>query len=649
MITTQNRSQVDQLWTHFWTGGITNPLTVIEQTSYLMFLRMLDMTESRNEKLAARTGKSFRKVYDGPHDVRRWSSFKQLKGEEMFAAVRDRAFPHLKEVVGETSTFGRYFKDAQFLVPSATLLIKAVESIEALPLERSDAKGDLYEYLLGKLSTAGINGQFRTPRHIIAMMVELLQPKPTEFIGDPSCGTGGFLVAAMEWLRRTYTSEGGKVVIEGETVYTGDLLEPYRDHVQTDLLWGFDFDATMLRIAAMNLMLHGVDNPQIHYQDSLSHKFSDNFPKQRRDFFDVILANPPFKGNLDPSEVHPHLLRDLKTRKTELLFLALILSMLKNGGRSATIVPAGVLEGETGAHLALRRMLIDDNQLDAVISLPHWVFKPYASVATAILVFSKSGRTDRVWFYRVENDGFNDDATKSVSGRSDIPDLLARWKERDGPSYLAEPGKHGFVGSAELRDNDYTLTAARYLTQRSVPSGCRMRFLGDLFTIQKGSIGAAQSDGGEFPFVTSSEDLRRHSTWEFEGEAIGIPLVSSTGHGHASMKKIHYMNCRFAAASIVAVLTKKPGVELSVRFAYFYLLAHKDDILVPLMRGAANVSLSLDRIARVEIPVPESKERQAELIRELTQRFNDVDSLTSALVRARESATRELDRFRTVL
>ena len=312
----------------------------------------------------------------------------------MLPLVRDKVFPHFRKTTAAGTVFAEFMKDAQLMIQKPALLVKAINMIDQLPLTEGDAKGDLYEYLLSKLTTAGINGQFRTPRHIFRLMVELLDPKPNEVIADPSCGTGGFLVQTMQYLLETYTSPGG--VIEEtdpetgrtEKLFTGDLLEDYRDHIRGGMFHGFDFDATMLRIAAMNLILHGIDAPDIHYQDTLSGSFSDRFPGAAADAFDVILANPPFKGMLDFEDVHPSLLRQVKTKKTELLFLVLILRMLKVGGRSATIVPDGVLFGSSNAHINLRRLLLDQNQLEAVISLPSGVFKPYAGVSTGILVFT---------------------------------------------------------------------------------------------------------------------------------------------------------------------------------------------------------------------------------------------------------------------
>jgi type I restriction enzyme M protein len=407
VITGELKSRIDRLWEEFWIGGIANPLTVIEQITFFMFARLLDIVETRNENRERRTGQAFSRLFRPDQQHLRWSHFRNLRGEEMLPLLRDEVFPHFKTVSVEGAKFGEYMKDAQLMVQKASLLVSAVGMVEALPLTEGDTKGDLYEYLLSKLTTAGINGQFRTPRHIIQLMVALVDPKPTDIVGDPACGTGGFLMATMEYLLRKYSSPQG--VIEnpetGDRIYTGDLLEPYRDHIRSKMFHGFDFDVTMLRIASMNLLLHGVEAPDIHYQDTLSASFTDRFPEVASDGFDVLLANPPFTGSLDFEDVHPGLLRKVKTRKTELLFLVLMLRMLKTGGRCAVIVPDGVLFGSSKAHVALRHTLVEENQLEAVISLPSGVFRPYAGVSTGILVFTKGGRTDRVWFYDVKAEG----------------------------------------------------------------------------------------------------------------------------------------------------------------------------------------------------------------------------------------------------
>jgi type I restriction enzyme M protein len=461
-LTTQQKGDIDRLWTEFWTGGITNPLTVIEQISFLMFARLLDVMETTGERKSERTKKPFNGRFSGKDDLRRWKNFKQKDAAEMLRLVRDEVFPLFRSLNGGT-TFGEYMQDAQLMIQKPSLLVSAVNMIDKLEIAEGDAKGDLYEYLLSKLTTAGINGQFRTPRHIIRFMVELLEPKPTETIGDPACGTAGFLVGVMQYLLETHTSAKGTLEGEnGAAIYTGDLLEPYREHIQSEMFHGFDFDATMLRIASMNLMLHGVDSPDIHYQDTLSNSFPEKFPKQASGGFDVVLANPPFKGSLDSGDVHPTLTQVVKTKKTELLFLALILRMLKKGGRSATIVPDGVLFGSSNAHVALRHLLVKENQLEAVISLPSGVFKPYAGVSTAILVFAKGGKTDHVFFYNVEAEGFSLDDKREVVKENDLPDALVRWRRRNSKNDTDRTAKHFMVPLNEIEDNDYDLSINRY-------------------------------------------------------------------------------------------------------------------------------------------------------------------------------------------
>lgn len=482
MITGKLRQDVDRLWEEFWTGGITNPLTVIEQISFLMFSRMLDIREGLNERKAKRRqGKAHVKMIFGPKQQHlRWSHFKDKTGAEMLKIVREEVFPHFRTVGNSGSTFSEYMADAQCLIQKPSLLVSAVGMVDRLPIEESDTKGDLYEYLLGKLTTAGINGQFRTPRHIIRMMVEIIAPKPTDVIGDPACGTGGFLAGALEYTFRTNSSKTGAIQREDEegnrnTVFTGDKLNPdERRHVQEGMFFGFDFDATMLRIASMNLILHGLENPNIHYCDTLSNAMPERFPTLAQDHFDVILANPPFKGSLDFSDVHTSLTGKVKTKKTELLFLVLMLRMLKTGGRCAVIVPDGVLFGSSTAHRGLRQMLVDDNQLEAVISLPAGVFKPYAGVSTAVLVFAKGGRTDNVFYYDVERDGrsLDDKRTelpeKDKDGRpnDDLPDVVEKWQQWNsgrGKKHFADrKARAFFVARGDIAAQNYDLSIGRY-------------------------------------------------------------------------------------------------------------------------------------------------------------------------------------------
>lgn len=474
MITGALKSRIDSLWTDFWTGGITNPLTVIEQITFLMYSRLLDMQERTQEKRAAITGKRELSLFgDGDQDCR-WETWRHYGGPEMLPHVRDRVFPHFRRMAerssGEGSQFAAFMKDAQLMIQKESLLVKAVNAVHDLPLEQGDIKGDLYEYLLSKLTTAGINGQFRTPRHIIRMMVELMQPKPTDRICDPSCGTAGFLIESYDYLLRQHSSAAGthKEVIDGEvqTRYSGDLLGEHRAHVDTDMFHAYDFDATMLRIATMNLVMHGVKQPDVHYQDTLSQSFEERHPRGSKNAFDIILANPPFKGTLDEQDVAPDILRTVKTKKTELLFIGLILRMLKVGGRSAAIVPDGVLFGSSKAHVQLRQHLIDNNQLEAVISLPSGVFKPYAGVSTAIILFAKGGKTENVFFYDVQSDGFtmDDKRTQIGDGKGDLPSALAKYREWcEGTGDFSDRTAQDFeVSAEEISAQGFDLSINRY-------------------------------------------------------------------------------------------------------------------------------------------------------------------------------------------
>jgi type I restriction enzyme M protein len=480
MITGELKNQIDRLWLEFWQGGIANPLTVIEQITFLMFTRLLDINEKRDERRAKHTGQEFKHRFGNSQQHLRWSDLIHVEDpERLHTLVRDDVFKHIREH-DKDNRFGDYMKDARLVIDKPGLLQKAVRMINKLPLESGDTKGDLYEYLLSKLTTAGINGQFRTPRHIIKLMVRMLDPKPDEMVADPACGTAGFLVAVLEYLLETYTSpegviretvtlENGKT--EEQCIYTGDKLDQSQwAHIRGHMFHGFDFDATMLRIAAMNLYMHGAEDPDIHYQDTLAQSFAEKFPQAERNGFNLILANPPFKGSLDQDTINPAILRMVKTKKTELLFVAQILRMLKTGGRSATIVPQGVLFGSSTAHRELRRLLIEDNQLEAVINLPSGVFRPYAGVATAILLFAKGGTTDNVWFYDLEDDGFSlDDKRDRLYGSDfagDLPKVLAAWRARDTKAARGKANDRGaahfWVGKGDIVENKYDLSINRY-------------------------------------------------------------------------------------------------------------------------------------------------------------------------------------------
>lgn len=448
MITGELKNQVDRLWTTFWNNGISNPLTVIEQISYLFFIKRLDDEELAKEKRANRLGRPARGLRFGDdQQAMRWSQFKNMgDAEAMLTVVRDKAFPFIKTMGGSAreTSYARHMKDAVFMVGNAALLSNVVSQIDQLPMHDRDTKGDLYEYMLSKLTTAGTNGQFRTPRHIIQMMVQMVDPKPRlgETVCDPSCGTAGFLVAASEHVRDVMLGDAG-----------------LRDHFNGGMFHGYDFDATMLRIGSMNMMLHGIENPDIAARDSLSEDAAGDDGS-----YTVVLANPPFKGSVEASTIAKDLSRVVKTKKTELLFLVQIVRILKLGGRAAVIVPDGVLFGSSKAHKTVRKMLVEDHKLDGVVSMPSGVFKPYAGVSTAILFFTKTGAggTDDVWFYDMQADGFSLDDKRQPVDDNDIGDILAKWAARDASQESDRKAKAFFVSKSEIKDNAYDLSINRY-------------------------------------------------------------------------------------------------------------------------------------------------------------------------------------------
>lgn len=465
MITGELRSKVDKLWETFWSNGISNPISVIEQISYLLFIKRLDDEELKQERRANRLGKREKPpLFSGKEDPRRWSYFKTIDNpEEKLRIVRDEAFPFIKTLRGEAgeSTYAHHMKDAIFLIANPALLASVIEQIDKIldllqkQAEASqdqsyvDLMGDLYEYMLSKLTQAGQNGQFRTPRHIIKMMVQLLEPGPREVICDPACGTGGFLVAVAEYLRDLKDKDGNSV-----------LNAPgNREHFNQEMFHGFDFDATMLRIGSMNLMLHGIEAPKIEARDSLSEDHAGV-----EEAFTMILANPPFKGSVAKPTIAKDLTKIVSTTKTELLFGALFLRLLKKGGRGAVIVPDGVLFGSSTAHKALRKELVENHKLDGVISMPSGVFKPYAGVSTAVLIFTKTGAggTDFVWFYDMEADGLSLDDKRQPVQENDIPDLLQRWQTRNPETDTNRSAKAFFVPKSEIAGNGYDLSINRY-------------------------------------------------------------------------------------------------------------------------------------------------------------------------------------------
>lgn len=454
MITGDHKSKIDAIWNAFATGGISNPLTVIEQFTFLLFIRRLDEKQLLQEKKANMIGGTVDSpTYSDSQSDFRWNNFKSKDPEVMFElftkpqphAENLTVFDHMKEVGHKAGVFADYMKGATFMIPTPRLLDQVVQMIDGIEMDDRDTKGDLYEYLLSKIATAGRNGQFRTPRHIIKMMVDMMEPKKDDTICDPSCGTAGFLVASGEYIH------------DNQPDWFHD--ESFRQHYNSHMFSGIEFDATMLRIGAMNLQLHGIDHPQLSGKDSLSESNRDV-----REEYSLILANPPFKGSLDYDSVESSLLSIVKTKKTELLFLALILRMLKIGGRCAVIVPDGVLFGSSNAHKKLRQTLVEGQKLEAVISMPSGVFKPYAGVSTAVIIFTKTnnGGTDNVWFYEMLNDGYSLDDKRTPNDENDIPDIVKRYKSRDAEMERARTECSFMVSFDEIKENDWDLSVNRY-------------------------------------------------------------------------------------------------------------------------------------------------------------------------------------------
>ncbi|MBE5910114.1 type I restriction-modification system subunit M [Pseudobutyrivibrio sp.] len=460
MITGELKNKIDGLWDIFAAGGLVNPLEVIEQITYLMFIRDLDDVDNKKEKESAMLGLPYKSIFAdevkiGERSIDgkqlKWSVFHDFPAGRMYTVIQEWVFPFIKNLHSDKdSAYSKYMDDAIFKLPTPLLLSKVVDSLDEIyalmnVAQATDIRGDVYEYLLNKIASAGRNGQFRTPRHIIRMMVELVDPKADDVICDPACGTSGFLVSAAEYLKEKKKEE---------IFFDKDK----KDHYMNSMFNGFDMDRTMLRIGAMNMMTHGIDNPFIEYRDSLSDQNADH------DKYSLILANPPFKGSLDADAVSGDLLKVCKTKKTELLFLTLFLRILKVGGRCACIVPDGVLFGSSKAHKDIRKVIVEDNRLEAVISMPSGVFKPYAGVSTAILIFTKTGHggTDNVWFYDMTADGYSLDDKRTPVNENDIPDIIARFKNLEAESERKRTDKSFMVPKQDIVNNDYDLSINKY-------------------------------------------------------------------------------------------------------------------------------------------------------------------------------------------
>ena len=467
MVTGELKNKVDGLWEIFWTGGLTNSLDVIEQMTYLMFIRDLDDSDNVHMKESIMLGLPYQSIFEEnvtigdrkvPGNQLKWSVFHDFPAQKMYANMQENVFPFIKNLHGDKeSAYAKYMGDAIFKVPTPVMLDKIVTAMDEIyekmeQLRSEDVRGDIYEYLLSKLATAGVNGQFRTPRHIIKMMVEMMDPKADDLICDPACGTSGFLVESSEYLRKKKKAE---VLFNAKN----------KEHYMNQMFHGYDMDRTMLRIGAMNMMTHGVSNPNIEYRDSLSDQNED------KEKYSLILANPPFKGSLDYDIVSADLLKVCKTKKTELLFLTLFVRMLKTGGRCACIVPDGVLFGSSKAHKDIRKAIVEEQRLEAVISMPSGVFKPYAGVSTAILIFTKTGHggTDKVWFYDMKADGRSLDDKRSEVKENDIPDIIARFKNLEAENDRKRTDQSFFVEKQEIVDNAYDLSINKYKEIEYIP------------------------------------------------------------------------------------------------------------------------------------------------------------------------------------
>lgn len=458
MITGEIKTQIDNIWDAFWTGGITNSITILEQMTYLFFMKMLDDAQLKKESNAALLGVKVKDPVFGegnwhnpetdkdvPYSSLRWSVFKNYDATRMYNVIRNDVFPFIKHLnSGKSSAYSRFMENAVFLIQNERTLTKIVDGVECLDMNNRDTMGDTYEYILGKMAASGTNGQFRTPRHIIRMMVELMEPTLKDTICDPAMGSAGFIVESAKYISEHYKED----LVKKENL----------EHYKTTMFNGFDTDATMLRIGAMNLMLHGVDAPNVKYQDSLS---SSNTDENK---YTLCLANPPFAGSVDSDDISKSLLAIAKTKKTELLFVALFTRILQLGGRCASIVPDGVLFGNSRAHKAIRKELVDKQRLQAVISMPSGVFLPYSGVSTAVLIFTKTnaGGTDKVWFYDMTADGYSLDQKRNEVEENDIPDVIARFKNLKDEEARTRKDKSFLVPVQEIRDNDYDLSINKY-------------------------------------------------------------------------------------------------------------------------------------------------------------------------------------------
>ena len=609
MLESELKSKIDKLWDLFWSGGIANPLTAIEQISYLLFMKRLDDKDIKGKKDAKFSGKKYQSIFRGNNELR-WSHWKHFSAEEMLNHVRDKVFPFIKKLNSNGDNgFSAQMKDAVFIIPKPSLLVQAVEIIESLKIheQNQDTQGDIYEYLLSELKTSGKNGQFRTPRHIIKMMCELVGIKVGQTVCDPACGTGGFLIGAYQHILKQYTSPKFITVDDegSEHGLVGDKITSQKtwNYLKSKTFYGYDFDSTMLRISAMNMALHGIKNPNIKYLDSISKN------NKEENLYDVILANPPFKGNIDKNDIHEMLSRTVKTTRTELLFIAQMMRLLKVGGQCAVIVPNGVLFRSDKAHTAIRTKIIESAQLSAVISMPSGVFKPYAGVSTAILLFTKGGETDRVWFYDMTADGFSLDDKRDKIEENDIPDIIEKWKNRNKLKTPTEKEKWFFVDKKKiLESEDYSLNGRIYketvsYTQTKWP----IVELGEILTLEYGKgLKKSERKGELYPVFGSNGIDGYHSEY-----LIKAPLIIVGRKGSAG--KVNYYEQNGFPIDTTFYVKLKKSYSINLKYLFFQL---KKSSLNKLSSQSAVPGINRNHVYSIKIPLP-PLETQKEIVTEV--------------------------------
>ena len=609
MLESNLKSKIDQLWNLFWSGGIANPLTAIEQISYLLFMKRLDDKDTKRKKDAKFAKKQYKSIFKSNSDLR-WSHWKHFEAEEMLNHVRDKVFPFIKKLNSNSENgFSAQMKDAVFIIPKPSLLVQAVEIIESLKIheQNQDTQGDIYEYLLSELKTSGKNGQFRTPRHIIKMMCELVAPQIGQTVCDPACGTGGFLIAAYQYIVRQHTSSE-HITVDEEGVEHGLVGDKITDrkiwsYLKNKTFYGCDFDSTMLRISTMNMALHGIQNPNIKYLDSISKN------NKEENHYDVILANPPFKGNIDKNDIHEALSRTVKTTRTELLFIAQMMRLLKVGGRCAVIVPSGVLFRSDKAHTAIRQKIIEEAQLEAVISMPSGVFKPYAGVSTAVLLFTKGGETNKVWFYDMTTDGFSLDDKRDKIEENDIPDIIENWNNRQKLTEPSKEDKWFFVDKKKIvESDDYSLNGRIYKEVVSYgQTKWPMVALGQILTLEYGkALRKSDRKRGHYPVFGSNGVDGYHNQY-----LIKAPLIIVGRKGSAG--KVNYYEQNGFPIDTTFYVKLKESHSVNLKYLFFQL---KKINLSKFSSQSAVPGVNRKHVYSIKIPFPPI-EVQREIINEI--------------------------------